>query len=50
MQAIDDVRDDPEIAAAAAQGPKEVGVVALRRIEDSSVRSDDLGLQHVVAA
>ena len=41
--------DDPEVAAAAAQPPEELGVLGLARVHEPAVRGDDVGADEVVA-
>ena len=48
MAAEDERRDDAEVAAAAAQGPVEVGVLVGRGADDLAARQDHLRLEQVV--
>src|SRR6476661_4526193 len=41
--------DDPEVAAAAAQAPEQVGVLALARGQEAAVGGDDVRRDQVVA-
>ena len=42
-------RHDPEVAAASAQTPEEVGVLVLARMQEPAVGGDDVGADEVVA-
>jgi hypothetical protein len=44
-----EARDDPEVAAPAAQPPEELGVRALRDVQQPPVGGDDVGADEVVA-
>ena len=44
-----ELRDDAEVAAAAAQPPEQVGVVGLARVDEPAVRRDHVGRREVVA-
>ena len=44
-----ELRDDAEVAAAAAQPPQQVGVLGLARVDEPAVRGDDVGRREVVA-
>ena len=44
-----ELRHDPEVAAAAAEAPQQVGVLRLARVDEPAVRRDDVGRDEVVA-
>jgi hypothetical protein len=44
-----ELRDDPEVAAAAAQPPEQLAVVVLVRVDDAAVCGDDVCRDEVVA-
>jgi hypothetical protein len=43
------LRDDPEVAAATAKPPEQLGVLILARADDLAGRGDELGSDQVVA-
>ena len=49
MEPVLEGRDDPEVAAAAAQAPEQVGVLALARGHEAAVGGDDVRRDQVVA-
>ena len=49
MQFELELRDDAEVAAAAAQAPEQVGVLGLGRVDEPAVCGDDVGADEVVA-
>src|SRR6185503_8230371 len=50
VQSILEIGDDPEVAAATAHRPEEVGILLLARMQHFTVRGDDVHAEQVVAA
>ena len=48
MRAKQEARDDAEIAPAATQRPKQVGILALARNHVAPIREHDVGFQKIV--